>query len=256
MKYYVYKVTNQLNGKFYIGKRKHKSPQTDNYMGSGAQIKAAISKYGKDNFKKEILAEFSSNDDAALYEKSLVTTDLIADPLTYNMHEGGHGGFGHVNVVPPEQRVNIISLKKKISSGEISVGGTKDWNNTSYEKVRRQAEINRQSGTGINSPESIEKRKKTMFAREHQRGEKNSQFGKKWFVEENASDLTARKMFRQPPTGWITTTEWKELRKDKSNNAYGAMWINDGKENRLIHKNESIPNNWKRGRLMNMIVRN
>jgi len=107
-----------------------------------------------------------------------------------------------------------------------------------------------------NSPEAIVKKRKTMAERKHQQGSKNSQYGSKWCVKINDENLKGRKKFKNIPEGWITTTEWKELRKDKSNNAYGTMWINDGKENRLIHKNESIPNNWKRGRLMNMIVRN
>jgi len=28
--YYVYKITNLINGKFYVGKRKHKIPEKDN----------------------------------------------------------------------------------------------------------------------------------------------------------------------------------------------------------------------------------
>jgi len=107
-----------------------------------------------------------------------------------------------------------------------------------------------------NSPKAIAKKRKTMAEKKHQQGSKNSQYGSKWCVKINDEDLKGRKKFKSIPEGWITTTEWKELRKDKSNNAYGTMWINNGKENKLIHKNESIPNNWKRGRFMNMIVRN
>jgi hypothetical protein len=50
----VYKITNLVNGKYYIGKDKH---SIKNYLGSGKIIKSAILKYGIENFKKEILQE-------------------------------------------------------------------------------------------------------------------------------------------------------------------------------------------------------
>ena len=53
---YIYKITNKINGKFYIGKHKYTGPGLDpKYMGSGVQIKNAIRKYGKENFVVELL---------------------------------------------------------------------------------------------------------------------------------------------------------------------------------------------------------
>ena len=34
------------------------------------------------------------------------------------------------------------------------------------------------------------------------------------------------KKFRDVPEGWITTTEWKEQRKDKTKSSYGRHWLN------------------------------
>ena len=45
--YYLYKITNLINNKFYIGV--HETDNiNDGYMGSGRAIRAAIEKYGKE----------------------------------------------------------------------------------------------------------------------------------------------------------------------------------------------------------------
>ena len=53
MIYYIYMTTNLINGMRYIGK--HYGELTDGYLGSGTKLKQDIQKFGKENFKKEIL---------------------------------------------------------------------------------------------------------------------------------------------------------------------------------------------------------
>lgn len=56
--FYVYRITNLINNKTYIGRSKHSSAERDkNYYGSGPAIKKAIKKYGKENFKKDIIVD-------------------------------------------------------------------------------------------------------------------------------------------------------------------------------------------------------
>lgn len=44
MKHYIYKTTNLINGKIYIGKRSHENPEKDKYMGSGTLLRKAFNK--------------------------------------------------------------------------------------------------------------------------------------------------------------------------------------------------------------------
>ena len=85
----VYKVTNTINGKFYIGIQ---NTDDKNYLGSGVAIVKAVEKYGRENFTKEILHECSCKEETARLEAEIVTKDLVADPTCYNMKLGGMGG--------------------------------------------------------------------------------------------------------------------------------------------------------------------
>lgn len=53
----IYCTTNLINGKKYIGSDTNNNPY---YLGSGVSIIKAIKKYGRNNFKKEIIAEVTS----------------------------------------------------------------------------------------------------------------------------------------------------------------------------------------------------
>lgn len=92
-RHYCYRVDNLVNGKYYIGKRScFGNPEDDPYLGSGKNIRRAIKRYGPENFKKTILAEFDTEEDAYLCEAELVTKDVLLDPMCYNICLGGIGG--------------------------------------------------------------------------------------------------------------------------------------------------------------------
>jgi hypothetical protein len=90
--YTVYKTVNLVNGKYYIGVHKTDNPY-DDYLGSGKLIKAAITKYGVDSFKKEIIAIFEDKDSAYQLENELV----VICKESYNLKIGGEGGFDYIN---------------------------------------------------------------------------------------------------------------------------------------------------------------
>lgn len=112
----VYKVTNLIDGKIYIGKHKC-SCSNCVYYGSGIHISKAIKKYGKKNFAKEILAICASEEEMNTLEEQIVTDQFIADPLTYNLSVGGKGGWDFVNRTGASQ-TEEVNLKRSDSCKE------------------------------------------------------------------------------------------------------------------------------------------
>ncbi len=90
---YVYKVTNLINHKVYVGKSSKEPEKSRSYFGSGIQIKAAIAKYGKQNFQKDILEICGNleilNEKEKWWIEHLKSTNR---EIGYNISFGGDGG--------------------------------------------------------------------------------------------------------------------------------------------------------------------
>ena len=85
----VYKTTNLINGKIYIGKDSRNNPK---YLGSGKIIKFAIKKYGEVNFKKEILECCQTTNELNDREKYWIEKlNSKEKSIGYNITDGGDG---------------------------------------------------------------------------------------------------------------------------------------------------------------------
>ena len=117
--YTIYKVTNKINGKFYIGVHKTDNPH-DSYMGSGVAVRRAIDKYGRDSFEKDVL--FITDIKEAAYNKEAeLTVDFVREDC-YNMKQGGAGGFTRENSL----KGNAASLKL-LTKDQLSANGKKGY---------------------------------------------------------------------------------------------------------------------------------
>lgn len=86
----IYKTTNQINSKIYIGQDKHNNP---NYLGSGKILHLAIKKYGTENFIKEIIEECESKEHLNEREMYWINFHNSTDRnIGYNIALGGDGG--------------------------------------------------------------------------------------------------------------------------------------------------------------------
>jgi hypothetical protein len=89
--YLIYKTTNLVTNKIYIGK--HITDNlNDEYLGSGKWLINSIKKYGKENFKKDILFIFDNEIDMNNKEIEIVNLEFILREDTYNLVLGGNGG--------------------------------------------------------------------------------------------------------------------------------------------------------------------
>ena len=122
MNHYVYEITNLINGKKYIGKRSCKCPiEEDKYMGSGKLLKKAINKYGKENFKKEIL-QICKNEKEALEKEIYVINKLDATKNInyYNISNGGQGGNTKAGYSEEELRIYSKKLSASLKGRKLS----------------------------------------------------------------------------------------------------------------------------------------
>jgi hypothetical protein len=138
MFYYLYKTTNLVNDKIYIGV--HQTNDIDDgYMGSGKVIQHAIKKYGIDNFSKEILQIFNSKDEMFEREREIVNEIFLEQGNVYNLALGGSGGSILLNRKPFCQN-HTQDTKDKISSSrknkQISKEGLKKLKENHWSKTR------------------------------------------------------------------------------------------------------------------------
>ena len=90
--YYIYKITNKINGKTYVGQHKYKKLD-DGYMGSGVLLRKAQKKYGIESFAKEILySSIQYKETADDVERFTIAKERSLGKAEYNIANGGQGG--------------------------------------------------------------------------------------------------------------------------------------------------------------------
>lgn len=150
----VYKITNIINKKVYIGKHSYKGEW--NYDGSSEILNSAYSKYGIDSFKIIILGYFNDEDTAYNYEAKIVDTNFVRSKNTYNIKEGGRGAGIYLN----REEIQIKSRSTRVERYGSLVGHM----TTIEARENRKSSLIRKYGshlTFLNSDEAKNKRKVT-----------------------------------------------------------------------------------------------
>lgn len=210
MHYIVYRITNNLTNKQYIGVHKTNDLQ-DGYMGSGLLIKRAIEKYGIENFSKEILFEASSSEEMFDKERELIE---LHDP-EYNLHEGGKGGWDYVN----KNGLRRKDIHKNFGTGDKLKQNRKKGKSTLEKKIAEDPEVKQQRFSKLSV---IRKGKPGTFL-----GKQHTEEAKRKIGKANAKRM-----------------------RGSGNSNYGKVWITNGTESKTILKEEVIPVGWKKGRVI------
>jgi len=217
MFYTVYQIINKINGKVYVGKHMTKDLD-DGYMGSGKLICRAIKKHGKENFKKEILHVFDNEEAMNAKEAELV----VVSEETYNLCDGGKGGWTHVNRVGLNGTLKALEKRKKL---EVDSNWKQNWKDKQLEGCKNRASLPKDLRSGLSK---------------------------------QVNETYKQKHGRYPFEGKKHTTDVKNRISEKAklrvlgskNPSYGTMWITNGIDNRKIKKTDEMPYGWHRGRLL------
>lgn len=215
MFYYIYQITNKVNGKIYVGVHKTRNLD-DGYMGSGKVIKSAIKKYGLDNFTKDILEFFETSEEMYVREKEVVTDEFLLREDTYNLRRGGTGGFDYINNNPDkfltEKRLNALwSIEDRRNVYLYKLNNDEDFYKKRCEHLKHIRDI------------ALQKYPDGAF-----KGRQHSHQTKE-----------------------IMSVKASERLKDPTKNSqYGTMWITDGVSSKKINSKDKIPNGWKKGRVL------
>jgi group I intron endonuclease len=177
---YIYKTTNIINGKFYIGLSKYKPKENPNYLGSGYLLKKAIKTYGKENFTKEILEESNSKEYILKRERYWISYYKSRERnIGYNICEGGTWGDNWKYCLNKEERRQFYS-ETRSGSGNPRYG-----DHRTYEEIHGKEKANKlkqdisKRFSGENNPMcNIEYRKKVSVSK---MGEKNPN-AKEWEI--------------------------------------------------------------------------
>lgn len=168
--YIIYKVTNKINGKIYIGCHKTED-LNDGYMGSGKYLTHSINKHGIENFDKEILFVYDNPDEMYAKEAEIVNEDFLAEENTYNLKLGGSGGWDHIkNNEGTRTHLRLMKEDPEYRSRTrkaISNGAKKRYQEKPSHWIGRE-----------HTPET--KKKIGTKSKIHQKGKGNSQYGTCW----------------------------------------------------------------------------
>lgn len=211
MYYTVYKTTNKITGRFYIGCHKT-SELNDDYLGSGKYLNHAIAKHGRENFYKEILDIFDNPDDMFAKEAELITEEVVAEGNTYNVKVGGFGGWDYVNY----SRKNIYPTHAERSRENMF---------KAHEKLKELKA----------DPEYMSKITNKIVQTKIER------FGTAQPGSFKGKTHTAESKKK------IGQTNSKK-QQGSLNSQHGTMWITNGTVSQKVQKGSAIPAGWYRGR--------
>jgi len=245
-KYYLYQITNLINGKIYIGVHQTENLE-DGYMGSGSYLKRSIKKNGKDNFKKIILKFFDNEKEMYLSEAEIVTPEFIEKETNYNLKEGGSGG------TLPCEELRLLYRKQRAREREQGIGIFSEESKAKI-KLYRDSEkgkdnILRSGLLGCNEANS-KKRLTTLFEKNYFGAGSSPNNGSICITNGTINKMIKKdcqipESFKQ---GMTRVSKNAKVHYGSETNNFGKTWYTNGIENLFLKPDESVPDLFHKGR--------
>ena len=105
---YIYKTTNIVNGKIYIGQKKSNRFLGADYLGSGKYLRCAVQHYGVENFTVELLATADNKEMLDTLEVLYISEYNATDyTIGYNIANGAVGGDTYTNLSETDKKLRL-----------------------------------------------------------------------------------------------------------------------------------------------------
>jgi len=245
--YIVYKTTNIVNGKIYVGIHKQEDEIFDGYLGSGVVLSDAILKYGEANFIRETLFVYHSLEEARQKEKEIVNEDFCKRTDTYNISIGSTGG----NTLAGYSEEQKILIQEKRHVTNIERGNY----NYTGEKLKRASE---RMKTARIQPEN-KNRIHTSKALENLRESYKKRTGKYIWIT-TGIETKLHEISSPIPHNWYPgrgsdvpkcTEHTTETRRKISSAILGDICYNNGVKNLKLKIGETPPEGYSLGMIQN-----
>lgn len=245
---YVYKTTNTVDGKIYVGRHKPRKQDTVDYsyFGSGIHIRNALQAYGKKNFKTEILEWCDTPDGLNDREKFWIANLDARNPdKGYNLSEGGQG-VDSVFLSHPGKLNGMYGVHR---FGEDNPNYGK--RHTFSEEIRKRMSQADRKPRGPLSEETKRKMSEAWSYEKHITPEFRAKISKA-IKGRKHTDETKLKMSQN--NGMHNEEYRKKVSaalKGRPSPCKGTIWINNNGKTKMIQKDmldEYINNGWKLGR--------
>lgn len=196
--HYLYKTTCLITGRWYIGMHSTNN-LNDGYMGSGRRLRNSIRKYGESSHIKEILEFFDTRDLLIEAEKSVITNEMMGDPMCMNLMSGGTGGFISVEQQKYRSTCGGLANAERLKNDLDYAKKHAERSSKRFSKTHKQGKIKYDTFRG--KKHSDETKKKISETKKTQGlGFNNSQYGTCWITNGKEN----KKIFKGDyiPNGW------------------------------------------------------
>jgi group I intron endonuclease len=179
---FIYKITNKLSGKSYIGETMRPNPETRwkqhiqkiNKNKGCPALQDAVNKYGIENFKFDIII-ICFDEDRFKYEKEYIEKYNSMVPNGYNILPGGEKGVSRLGIKASDE------TKKKISEAVRKFNKENPNHYETYKEKLRESMKKVDIGSAVKNSEAYKKAKEEgrVGARAHKDGKLSEETKKK-----------------------------------------------------------------------------